>query len=157
MQRGDYRQRFLQFLPMVTVIVVVILLPFYLLVPEIGRFLILVGGIQGLWLAHWVAKRTQTDTVQLTYQDKTVFLAAFQNRLSKLKQVAPIESDSPDRHQYAISGSLRIQFPLSLQLDDGVATLTGPSGTLQYLEKALIEDGVTDRYYPSIAGPPPTR
>ena len=156
MQRGSFWWQFLQFLPMVTVIVVVILLPFYLLAPEIGRFLVFVGLIQGLWLAHWVARRTQAHTIQLTYQDKVVFLSAFQNHLSKLKRVIPIKSDLPDRHQYDISGSLRIQFRLSLQLDDGVATISGPTGTLQYLEKNLIADGVAERDYPT-TGPPPTR
>ena len=147
MQRGDFWWQFLVFLPVVTVIVVAILLPFYLLNNQAGLFLVVVGLIQGLWMTSWVARRTQNQVIRLKYQDKVVFQAAFQNHLSRLKRVSAIPSDAPDIRHYQISGWLPITFRLSLQLQDGIAVLTGPLGTIQYLQKKLIADGLAYRYY----------
>jgi hypothetical protein len=158
MQRGDFWWQFRVFLPIVTVIVVIILLPFYLLNNQAWLFLAVVGLIQGLWLTYWAARRTQTQVIRLRFRDQVVFLAAFQNHLGKLRRVSTRPSDSPDLRTYEISGRLPVRrFTLSLQLNDGVARLTGPLGTLQFFQRKLIEDGVADRYYRTTGIPPPTR
>jgi hypothetical protein len=150
MQRGDFWWQFLVFLPIVTVIVVAILVPFYLLNNQAWLFLAVVGLGQGLWLTYWAAHRTQTQVIHLKFQDKVVFLAAFQNHLGKLRRVSPLPSDSPDLRTYEISGRLPVRrFTLSLQLHDGVARLTGPRGTLQFFHRKLAEDGVADWYFRS--------